>query len=371
MARVLGRIDLVLVPRGTWPYRDPGRVVARRFGATARSVIGDIGVLQQTLLTRAAQAVAAGDADVVLVCGAEAKQRALMAAKTGVAPVDPDPSHTDPDEVLRPVGDILTPTEIERELAVPAHQYAMIESAIAHVERRSPIEQQRHVAELWARFARVAATNPDAWDRRALSADEIGTATAGNRAIAMPYTKLLCSQWNVDQAAAVIVMAQETADALGVARDRRVFARCRGRVQPDGSAPAAGGDPPLAGLRGRGRCARARGPGRGSSVDRRPLQLFPGRRAGSGPLVGPPARAPAHGLGWDDVRRRSAEQLGRPSHGSIRARAARSPRRSRLDHVGQRDDHEARGIVVVGGATAEPVPRHRRHRSRDQPHRRT
>lgn len=221
---VLGRTDLVLMPRGTWAYRDPGRVVGQRFGATARSVIGDIGVLQQTLLTRAAQAVASGDADVVLVCGTEAKQRALLAAKAGVASMDPDPSATDPDEVLRPVGDILTRTEIERELAVPAHQYATIESAIAHAEGRSPVAQQRHVAELWARFASVATANPDAWDRRGCSADEIGAAGPGNRAIAMPYTKLLCSQWNVDQAAAVIVMAQESADTVGIARDRRVFA---------------------------------------------------------------------------------------------------------------------------------------------------
>lgn len=222
---VLGRTDLVLMPRGTWSYRDPGRMVAERFGVDeVRSVVGQIGVLQQTMLTRAAQAVAAGDADVVLVCGAEAKHRALMAAKAGIELEDPDPSRTDPDDVLRPVGDILTRTEIERELAVPAHQYATIESAIAHTEGRTPIEQQRHAAELWSRFAKVAATNPDAWDRRGLSADEIGTAAPGNRAIAMPYTKLLCSQWNVDQAAAMVIMAQETADRVGVARDRRVFA---------------------------------------------------------------------------------------------------------------------------------------------------
>jgi acetyl-CoA C-acetyltransferase len=39
----------------------------------------------------------------------------------------------------------------------------------------------------------------------------------------MPYTKLLCSQWNVDQAAALVMMAAETATALGVPRDRWVF----------------------------------------------------------------------------------------------------------------------------------------------------
>jgi acetyl-CoA C-acetyltransferase len=225
VAGVLGRTDLVLMPRGTWSYRDPGRMVAERFGVDdVRSVIGEIGVLQQTMLTRAAQAVAHGDADVVLVCGAEAKHRALLGAKAGIELDDPDPSRTDADDVVRPVGDILSRTEVERELAVPAHQYATIESAIAHAEGRSPAEQQRHVAELWARFAAVAVTNPDAWDRSGPSADVIGTAGPDNRAIAMPYTKLLCSQWNVDQAAAIVLMAQETADRIGIARDRRVFA---------------------------------------------------------------------------------------------------------------------------------------------------
>ena len=222
---LLARIDLVLAPRGIWSYRDPGRVVAERFGASdVRSVVGEIGVLQQSLLTRAARAIADGDADVVLVCGTEAKHRALLAAKAGRRARRPDPSRTDPDEVLQPVGDILTRTEIERELAVPAHQYASIESAIAHVEGRTPVEQRRHVAELWARFAAVAAGNPDAWDRRGLSADAIGTPGPGNRPIATPYTKLLCSQWNVDQAAAIVLTATETADALGISRDRRVFA---------------------------------------------------------------------------------------------------------------------------------------------------
>jgi acetyl-CoA C-acetyltransferase len=222
---VLGRIDLVLASRGIWSYRDPGRVVAERFGASdVRSIVGEIGILQQSLLTRAARAIADGDADVVLVGGTEAKHRALLAAKAGIELDELDPSRTDPDEVLAPVGDILSRTEIERELAVPAHQYASIESAIAHVEGRTPVEQRRHVAELWSRFAAVAAGNPDAWDRRGLDADAIGTAGPGNRVIATPYTKLLCSQWNVDQAAAIVMTSAGIAAALGISSDRWVFA---------------------------------------------------------------------------------------------------------------------------------------------------
>jgi acetyl-CoA C-acetyltransferase len=224
-AAALRAVDLVLASRGIWNYRDPGRAIAARFGATdVRSVVGEIGILQQTLLTRAADAIARGDADVVLVCGTEAKHRSLLAQKAGVVLDDPDPSTAEPDEVLRPVGDILTRTEIERELAVPAHQYASIESAIAHVDGRTPVEQRAHAAALWARFASVAATNPDAWDRSSPTAETIATPGPGNRAIATPYTKLLCSQWNVDQAVGILLMAEAKADALGIARDRRVFA---------------------------------------------------------------------------------------------------------------------------------------------------
>lgn len=228
-SRALESIDLVLVPKGIWSYRDPGRALAETFGAAnPRSILADVGVLQQTLLTRGAQAIADGDANVVLICGAEAKQRAVLAARAGIELDDPDPSRGEPDEELKPVGEILTRTEIERDLAMPAHQYAMIESAIAHAAHRSPDEQRHHAAELWSRFARVAAANELAWDRRSLSADAIASVSAENRMLATPYTKLLCSQWNVDQSAAAVLMAAETAAALGVPRDRWVFAHAAG-----------------------------------------------------------------------------------------------------------------------------------------------
>jgi acetyl-CoA C-acetyltransferase len=222
---LLKRVNLVLVPEGIWRYRDAGRAVAAHFGATAvRSVVANIGILQQTLLTRAAEAVASGEAEVVLVCGAEAKARASLAARAGVTLADVDPSTADPDEILNPARDVLTMTEIERDLAVPAHQYAILESAIGHAAGRTPAGQREHAAELWARFAAVAAANERAWDRAGLDATAIGTPGPGNRMIATPYTKLLCSQWNVDQAAALVVTTAETARTLGVDESRWVHA---------------------------------------------------------------------------------------------------------------------------------------------------
>jgi acetyl-CoA C-acetyltransferase len=221
----LGRIDLVLVPKGIWPYRDPGRAAAIKVGSPgARSVLAEVGILQQTLLSRAGDAIASGDADVVLVAGTEAKQRDALAARAKLTLATEDPSPGEPDELLIPDAEILSRAEIERDLAVPVHQYAVIESAIAHAAGRTPLEQRTRVAELWSRFAAVAAANGEAWDRTGYDAEAIGTPGPDNRMLASPYTKRLCSQWNVDQAGAVLLMAAETAAALGVPRDRWVFA---------------------------------------------------------------------------------------------------------------------------------------------------
>ena len=210
-------VDLVLVPQGTWRTSDPGRLIAERLGATARTVVAELGVLQQTLLTRAARDVAEGRADVVLVVGGEAR-----APSAGGPPPDL-PSADPPDEVLRPAGDIITRLEIERGLAVPAAQYALVDGALAAAEGDDGTALRRRLGELWSGFSAVAAANPSAWDRTPHTAAEIATPGPGNRMIATPYTKLLCSQWNVSSAAALVVCAAGAARRLGAGPDGWVF----------------------------------------------------------------------------------------------------------------------------------------------------
>ena len=61
-------------------------------------------------------------------------------------------------------------------------------------------EHQRHVSELWARFAAVAAENPNAWSRTAYSPEEIRTVSPDNRMVCFPYPKRMCANIDVDQA---------------------------------------------------------------------------------------------------------------------------------------------------------------------------
>jgi acetyl-CoA C-acetyltransferase len=221
---LLARADRIEATRGFWDYADPCRIVAERFGAAgARTCVAEVGVLQTTLLGRAAAAIAAGEADVVLVTGGEAKHRQQRAAQTGVGAPLLRQTGALPDEVLRPQQEIVSPLEIAAGLQMPVGQYAMIENALRAADGQGVDAHQRAVAELWSRMSRIAAENPDAWSREALSADAIREPSGRNRMLAFPYTKLHNSQWNVDQAAGLVFCSLATARTLGLPRERWVF----------------------------------------------------------------------------------------------------------------------------------------------------
>jgi acetyl-CoA C-acetyltransferase len=220
---LLARADRVAAPRGFWDYPDPCRAVAERFGAAqARSEVAEIGVLQTTLLGRAAAAIAAGEADVVLVGGAEARHRAQRARQLGVAAPTTQLPAAPADTVLRPHAPILSPAELRARLFHPVAQYAMAENALRAAEGLSLAAHRAALAALWSGFAAVARENPDAWRRDAPDAGAL-LDPARNPMQAFPYGKLHVSQWNVDQAAGLVFCSAATARRLGIARAKWVF----------------------------------------------------------------------------------------------------------------------------------------------------
>lgn len=214
--------EVILIPRGTWPYADPTPLILPRHGAI-RSVVSDVGVLQQSLISRACDLVSRGAAEIVIVCGGETKYRTLHGQISG-SPAREREASVDATERMIPDGEIITRAEIERGLAVPNCQYALIDTAL---RRAQGLTRHAHIdllAQLWSQFSDVAATNPDAWLRRHTEPGAFTEPSLTNPVLAWPYTKLHCSQWNVDQAAALIICNVSAAQRFGIARDRWVFA---------------------------------------------------------------------------------------------------------------------------------------------------
>ena len=200
---VLRAVQRVAVPRGTWSYTDPGRIVAERIGAPeATTHLVDLGIPQQTLINHALAAILGGELDVALVVGAEAKARAArLAQRSQAADADGirsmfrreneageiDQQGAQPDVHQFPEGEFLARAEIDAALFAPVEQYALMEAALRAADGITIAEHQRQIAELSARFNGVARANPEAAFPVALTVEQLLELGPDNRPLAFPY----------------------------------------------------------------------------------------------------------------------------------------------------------------------------------------
>jgi acetyl-CoA C-acetyltransferase len=209
----------------SWKHGDPAYLVAQQLGLTptetAYTTMG--GQSPQALVNATAVDIQSGALDIAILAGGETWRTRTRARSNGVElawPKAPD------GQLPRIIGEDLKlnhPSEISRSLVMPVQIYPVFESAIRATAGSSPAEHLDVISQLWSRFSEVAATNPNAWKRQPLTAQEIRTASPANRMIGLPYTKSMNSNNDVDMAAALIMCSAEKAASLGVPKDRWVF----------------------------------------------------------------------------------------------------------------------------------------------------
>jgi len=224
--RLLPAVELVVAVNGAWSYADPARLVADGIGASnarsGRTTHG--GNTPQLVVDVVAERIAAGELDVAVVVGAETIWSRRRLRRAGVErDVTAQADGITADEELGKPLDINSDFEQARRIVQPVEVYPLFESAIRHRRGETLDEHRDRIAAMWQRFNQVAVTNPFAWSRTPMTASEIRDASPGNRMVAFPYTKAMCSNWDLDQAAAVIVCSAEAAARFGVAQDRWVF----------------------------------------------------------------------------------------------------------------------------------------------------
>ncbi len=220
--RLLRKADVMFATQGSWKCQDPARIVAEELGIAPHTVYAELGVLQQTLFTKACTSIASGDASIVLIAGGEARARMASAARQGLPVASEREAEKPADTVLSPAQQVISKLEIDRQLYVAARQYGMIETALRAAAGQTLEEHAREVAALWDGFAAIAASRPEAWKREVTPLGD-GIATPKNPWYSWPYTKQHVSYWTVDQAAGFILCSVEAAEAAGIPRDHWVF----------------------------------------------------------------------------------------------------------------------------------------------------
>lgn len=224
---VLSKLDAIaFVPVFSWRYRDPGPLLAAQIGCSPKLTMYPTmgGNTPQMLMNRLCERIVAGETSAGLLCGAEAVRAKARADKAGVElswPLQDEsvvPGWTESEPFM-----MVHEAELAHRIIWPTEIYPMFENALAHEAGRTSAEQMRVAAELWSGYSRVAATNPNAWDRTPYSVEDIATVSESNRIVGYPYTKHMVSNPDVNMAAATIVVSAQLAEALGVSKDRWVF----------------------------------------------------------------------------------------------------------------------------------------------------
>jgi acetyl-CoA C-acetyltransferase len=226
-ARVLEAVDAIrVVNLLSWRYRDPGLLLAQRIRAdkavTRYTGIG--GNVPQTLVNLACLDIQQGSAEVILIAGAETWR---TRTKLRAAGRRPDWTRQDESVPVPPGADesvpMAGPSDMRINLDRPAYVYPMFEQAVRIAAGETPDEHRRRIGQLWAGFSAVAAANPHAWSREALTAEQISEPSPKNRMVSWPYTKLMNSNNMVDQGAVLILASAEKARQLQIPTERWVF----------------------------------------------------------------------------------------------------------------------------------------------------
>lgn len=203
------------------------RAVANRIEADPARCIYAVtgGQSPQALVTEFAAAVAAGEAKVALVVAAEAASTVLAQSREAERP-----DYTEITGVIdedRGVGltGMITREQAIHQLTSPPVQYAIFENA-----RRARLglgrdDYARDMGRWFAPFTEVAAANPHADVRTAMTPDELMAVTPSNRMIVDPYPKSVIAREKVNQSAAVLITSEEHATALGIPAEQWVYLR--------------------------------------------------------------------------------------------------------------------------------------------------
>ena len=224
-ARLLAALDTVAVVNIiSWDYGDAPGLLAERLGChpvrTIYTTLG--GNTPQTLLNHLCDEIAAGRSEVALLAGAEAFNTIRGLGKNGQRPAW-TPARAARGDAWGDARMGMSPLELRHGITQPIVAYPMVENAFRARRGLSLEAHRRELAAYCGRSAAVAARNPFAWFQDGKSGEAIATVSPTNRMVGFPYPKSMNAILEVNQGAALLLLADTAARRLGIRADRWVY----------------------------------------------------------------------------------------------------------------------------------------------------
>jgi acetyl-CoA C-acetyltransferase len=216
--------SLSVVCCDSWSYDAPAQRLAARLGLSPRHLVDSPmgGHQPQVLVRTVSDAIATGAMDLALVVSGEALHTVDVVARHGGTLPWSNPA---PPAPALDVHEFFHQSELLHGMLPIMRSFALRDTARRAHLGAAVDAYGREPGPTYAAMSDVAATNPFAWHQRAKSAGEILRVGPENRMPVHPYRKFMMASPKVNQAAALLVASQATADALGVPVDRRVYLR--------------------------------------------------------------------------------------------------------------------------------------------------
>ncbi len=216
-------IDSVyMVNISSWNYEDPPGELSHLLGIRVKDThyLQPSGNSPQYLINKAAKAISKGESKAILITGGEALYTVNLAGRKSPANW---PSKKRPKNEEGKVNDYDYIFESRYQLTLPSYSYALLETALRASHHSDLKTHSDNIGRLLEQFSKTASTNPNAWIKKSLSAQDISTTSKENRYVAYPYTKRMCANPYVDQAAAVLMTSEDIARELNINKKNWVY----------------------------------------------------------------------------------------------------------------------------------------------------
>lgn len=201
------------------------RSVANRIGAAPARAISEMtgGQGPQHLVNEMAHAIANGEVKMALLVGSEAISTVRHLMGQGESRDWSETVEGQLEDRGYGLEGLLTQAVTDHGGRTPIQCYALFENARRARRGLDRNAYRREMAELFAPFTKVAASNPHAMSQEVFDVEGLATVTPSNRLTSDPFPRRMVARDQANQGAAVLLTSAGLARRLGVAEEKFVY----------------------------------------------------------------------------------------------------------------------------------------------------